>query len=304
MQVSFAKGRWSPKTQQLYADCWRDFTDWCELTSAVALPAEPVAVAAYISERSARLSTSSISLRLQAIFAAHKMQKALAMTGEERDRYSIDAKHPVIADAWADIKRAKGTASVPKLALAMADIKRIVAGIPEDKLQERAILLLGFASAMRRSEIVALDREDIEFTVDGLIITIRRSKTDKSGKGANVAIGRSNTAYCPVRALQAWLSHADISTGPIFRSRHGGRMQPRRVALVTKKWAKHAGFDPRPIAAHSLRRGCITSMHEAGIDMKSGMELSRHRTPSIYLGYVQAKRAAENPAVKRLAEML
>ena len=302
--VSFARGKWSPKTRTLYEQGWRDFGDWCELTSTPSLPAEPAAVAAYITERARRLSTSTISLRLHAIYAAHKMQRDKAKTAKERERFAIDSKTPEIADAWSDIKRAKGTAGVPKDALATADIRKVVDKVPAHRLLDRAVLLLGFYSAMRRSEIAALDREDIDINPAEMIITIRRSKTDKSGKGAVIAVARTNSSYCAVTALEAWLAHSEISSGAIFRSIWGNRMLPERVAQIVKLWGKRAGFNPRGLAGHSLRRGCITSMHEAGVNFKDGMALSRHKTFQIYSNYVQDKLASENPAVKRLAQLL
>lgn len=300
--ITFRRGRWAPHTQQLYEQSWRDWLTWCEATRTTPLPAEPAAIAAFIVERAETLSTSSISLRIQAIVNAHKIARAGLMTAEERERYLIDAKHPLIADAWTEVKRQKGTAGTPKRALSPKEVQRMVSLVPEARLQERAILLLTFASAMRRSEVAALNVEDLEFTDDSLVITIRRSKTDKSGRGETVAVARTGGEFCPVAAVEKWIDNS--AGGPVFFSRLGNRMAPRRVAEITKRWAKKIGLDPREIGAHSHRRGCITAINEAGINLRDGMALSRHRTPSIYLGYVQKKSAADNPAVLSLAKAL
>jgi integrase len=283
MQIDLERGRWSPATRASYAISWADFEQF-----GGSLPAEPKIIADFLTARAATLSTSTLSGRLAAIVAVHSLYG-----------HTLDVKGSVIKDAWAEIRRQKGTAKKPKDALAIADIRRIMRGIPADRLQDRAVMLIGFGSAMRRSELVALDVEDLEFSPEDVTITIRRSKTDKTGKGEHVAVARSGTDMCPVAALSRWLAHAAITEGPVFRT-GDNRMQPRQVATITKRWAQNAGYLARDIGAHSLRRGCITTMHEAGIDLKSGMELSRHKTPTIYLGYVQAKDARSNPAVKAL----
>jgi integrase len=290
MQVDFERGRWSPATRASYAISWADFRNWCvgQSDDLVPLPAKPQTIADFLTSRAATLSTSTLSGRLAAIVAVHSLYG-----------HTLDVKGSVIKDAWAEIRRQKGTAKKPKDALAIADIRRIMRGIPADRLQDRAVMLIGFGSAMRRSELIALDVEDLEFSPEDVTITIRRSKTDKTGKGEHVAVARSGTDMCPVAALEHWLAHAGITEGPVFRT-GDNRMQPRQVATITKRWAQNAGYLARDIGAHSLRRGCITTMHEAGIDLKSGMELSRHKTPTIYLGYVQAKDARSNPAVKAL----
>ena len=288
MQIDLERGRWSPATRASYAISWADFTRFMDQRGSVPLPATAQAIADFLTARAAKLSTSTLSGRLAAIVAVHSLYG-----------HALDVKGSVIKDAWAEIRRQKGTAKKPKDALAIADIRRIMRGIPADRLQDRAVMLIGFGSAMRRSELVALDVEDLEFSPEDVTITIRRSKTDKTGKGEHVAVARSGTDMCPVAALERWLSHASITEGAVFRTGHN-RMQPRQVATITKRWAQNAGYLARDIGAHSLRRGCITTMHEAGIDLKSGMELSRHRTPAIYLGYVQKHDVKANPAIKAL----
>ncbi len=135
-----------------------------------------------------------------------------------------------------------------KDALAIADIRRIMRGIPADRLQDRAIILIGFGSAMRRSELVAINVEDLEFSPEDVTITIRRSKTDKNGKDEHVAVARSGTDMCPVEAVERWLERAKITSGPVFRSgnegwRFRGRMQSRQVATITKRWAQAASAE-------------------------------------------------------------
>ena len=126
----------------------------------------------------------------------------------------------------AGIRRAKGTASAAKAPAITEDIRRMVAAVPENLLglRDRALLLVGFAGGFRRSELVGLDREDCEFTSDGVILVLRRSKTDQEGAGRKIAIPfGSNPDTCPVRGLKAWLDSVSLEQGPLFRpvSRHG-----------------------------------------------------------------------------------
>jgi site-specific recombinase XerD len=149
-------------------------------------------------------------------------------------------------------------------------------------LRDRALLLFGFAGAFRRSEIVALDCEDLEATDLGFKVTIRHSKTDQEGLGQTIAIVRGSVA-CPVRALRAWLDAAGITTGPIFRSVRrdghvGDRLAPQSVAQIVKGYAERAGFDPVLFAGHSLRAGFLTSAAKRGASVFKMMDQSRHRS--------------------------
>src|SRR5262249_12646788 len=139
-----------------------------------------------------------------------------------------------------------------------------------------ALVLLGFAGAFRRSELVGLDVADLDFGNDGLTVTLRRSKTDQEGQGRKVGIPYgSNPQTCPVRSLRAWIEVSAIVVGPVFRSvdRHG-RVQPARlgggdVARVVKKLARRAGLDAAKYAGHSLRAGHATSAAIAGATERS-----------------------------------
>ena len=292
MDIDFARGRWAPATRAAYAVSWADFDRWCRDNVTPGdgpLPASPQIIADFLTARAETHSTSTLSGRLAAIVAVHSLY------GRE-----VKVKGTVIKDAWSEIRRRKGTANKPKAALVLDDIKKIMAGVPEERLLDRAVLLIGFASALRRSEIVALDIADLEFTDASLMLNVRRSKTDKAGKGTLVCILRSGSVLCPVAALERWIEAEGIKTGPVFRCRGEDRMDARTVANMTQRWGAKAGFDPRSLGAHSLRRGCITSMFLAGADIKHVMEHSRHKTVAIAMGYVQAHTAEANPALKAI----
>jgi integrase len=158
-------------------------------------------------------------------------------------------------------------------------------------IRDRAILLLGFAGAFRRSELVALDVEDVAECETGLRITIRHSKTDQEGEGATIAIVRGSIA-CPVEALKAWRDAAGITTGPLFRSiRKGGkvgeRLSAQSIADCVKKHAEKVGLDPALFAGHSLRAGFLTSAAKRGASIFKMMDQSRHRSVDTLRGYVR-----------------
>jgi integrase len=159
-------------------------------------------------------------------------------------------------------------------------------------LRDRALLLLGFAGALRRSEIVALDVADIEEIESGLLVTIRHSKTDQEGKGVTIAIARGDVA-CPVKVLREWLSSAGIETGPLFRpiNKAGrvaqARLTDRSVANIVKAYAERAGFDASTFSGHSLRSGFLTSAAAKGASIFKMMDVSRHKSVETLRGYVR-----------------
>jgi len=236
-----------------YRSDWREFCSWCEARELCALPASPESVAAYLAACAGRLKVGSIQRRMNAIAEAHKA------VGLESPTH-----HAMVANTMKGIRRTKGTAAVQKAPALTEDIRAMVdvtdAGLIGAR--DRALILLGFASAFRRSELVGLDIDDCVFGKDGLTINLPRSKTDQIGAGRKIGIPYgSNPETCPVRVLQSWLELAGITTGPLFRSisRHG-RVQPGRlsggdVARVVKKLATRAGLDPARYAGHSLRAG-------------------------------------------------
>jgi site-specific recombinase XerD len=153
------------------------------------------------------------------------------------------------------------------------------------------LLLLGFAGAFRRSELVTLDCEDIEESETSIKITIRHSKTDQEGQGATIAIVRGSIA-CPVETLRAWRTAASITTGPLFRSiREGGkvgeRLTDQSVAAIVKAHAERVGLDPKVFAGHSLRAGFLTSAAKRGASIFKMMDVSRHRSVDTLRGYVR-----------------
>jgi site-specific recombinase XerD len=191
-------------------------------------------------------------------------------------------------------RRTLGVASVKKAAATSDKVPAMVAGGKRDLAgkRDRALLLLGFALAARRSELVALDVADLEECPEGLRVTIRRSKTDQEGAGAVVAVCRGSIA-CPVAAVTEWLAAACIVEGPVFRQvgKGGrllpGRLSPQNVALIVKAYAKRLGLDPGAFSGHSLRAGFLTSAAARGASLFKMMDVSRHKSVDTLRGYVR-----------------
>jgi integrase len=216
------------------------------------------------------------------------LQRALNAIAEAHKAVGLDSptQSGIVKNTMKGIRRTKGTAPAQKTATLIADIRLMVdttdAGLIG--IRDRALILLGFAGAFRRSELVALGVEDCVFSRDGLTVTLRRSKTDQAGEGRKIGIPYgANPETCPVRNLQTWLENAALTNGYLFRSinRHG-QVQQRGlsgvdVARVVKKLAQRAGLDPDKYAGHSLRAGHATSAAIAGASERSIMNQTGHR---------------------------
>ena len=194
------------------------------------------------------------------------------------------------------IRRALGTAQPGKEPLLTADLVAMLEALDDGLLgvRDRALLLVGYAGGFRRSELANLDAEDVTETEDGLVIRVRRSKTDPEGKGATVALPYgSAAATCPVRSYRAWISAAAITTGPVFRAvdRHGrvapGRLDPGSIARVVKRAAGTAGLDPALYAGHSLRAGFATQAFLNGVAEVSIMRQTRHKSLNTVRKYIR-----------------
>lgn len=293
----FARRSKAENTLRGYRADWRNFCAWCEGQGLRPLPAPAEALAAYIAECAGRLKVGSIQRRLNAINEAHKA------TGQESPTAS-----PMVRNTLKGIRRTIGTASDQKAAAITADIRAMVDATDGGLigLRDRALVLLGFAGAFRRSELVSLDTPDLAFSRDGLTVSLRRSKTDQDGAGRKIGIPYgANPETCPVRVVQTWLERAAISDGVVFRSvtRHGkvqaGRLSPADVARVVKKLAQRAGLDPAKYAGHSLRAGHATAAAIAGASERSIMNQTGHRSVQMVRRYIRdGSLSRENSAGK------
>jgi integrase len=249
------------------------------------MPAAADTVASYIAECGEHLKPGSIQRRLNSIAEAHKA------AGLDSPTHAA-----IVHNTMKGIRRTLGTAPAQKTAALTGDIRAMVDATDEGLIgaRDRALVLLGFAGAFRRSELVGLDCADCAFGKDGLTVTLRRSKTDQDAAGRKIGIPYgANPATCPVRTVQAWLDGATVVDGPLFRSinRHGqiqpGRLAGIDVARVIKKLANRAGLDSAKYAGHSLRAGHATAAAIAGASERSIMKQTGHRSVQMVRRYIR-----------------
>lgn len=284
---AYASNAKAAATRRGYASDWRTFQDWCTSIGLSCLPADPQTVALYIADLAKDHKPATIGRHLAAIAARHKA------TGFESP---ASMRHGAVSSVWQGIRRTHGVAQDAKTPVLVEDLRLIVRNLRPGLIgiRDRALLLVGFAGAFRRSELVALDAADVQFTNDGLIITLRRSKTDQEGEGRKVGIPYgSNPETCPVQALKTWLDAAHLDSGPVFRSvtRHGailsGRLSDKAVALVVKRYAGAVGRDAGAYAGHSLRAGLATSAAIAGASERAIMSQTGHRNAAMVRRYIR-----------------
>lgn len=283
---AYARNSKAPATRRGYASDWRTFQAWCERAGLSWLPAAPETVAFYIADLAECHKPATVSRHMAAIAAAHKAR------GWESP---AAMRHGAVASVWQGIRRTKGTAQNAKAPVLIDNLRSMVSHLRPALIgmRDRALLLVGFAGAFRRSELVALDFEDVQVTSDGLVVTLRRSKTDQEGEGRKVGIPYgSNPETCPVRALRAWLEATSIESGALFPSitRHGRiqtRMSGFAVALIVKRHAGAAGLDVAVYSGHSLRAGLATSAAIAGASERSIMAQTGHRSTAMVRRYIR-----------------
>ena len=272
-------------TVRVYRTGWAQFTAWCEAHGVRALPAGPDTVTCFVADLAKAAKPATIDARLAAISAAHRAAG-----------YESPTKEEAIRLVRRGVRRTLGTAQRQVHPVTVADLRTMVGGLGTDPAgcRDRALLLLGFAGALRRSELVGLDIADITEGTDGLTVHLRRSKTDQEGAGRTVGVPYgSKQATCPVRAWRAWLEVSGITEGPAFRSvdRHGHigstRLSAHAVALVLKRHAVRAGLDPDEVSGHSLRAGLATAAAAAGVPERVIAATTGHRGTAMLRRYIR-----------------
>jgi site-specific recombinase XerD len=285
---NYASKAKSERTLAAYQSDWNDFVAFCRQTGQGSLPAAPETVALYLTylvdERKRKAST--LARRVAAISQVHQAAGFPTPTAES-----------VVRSVLAGIRRVHGSEQTAKMALSPELLKKLVAKLPDTLRgrRDRALLLVGFAGALRRSELVALAVRDVAFEAEGLVLTVRRSKTDPNAEGQLVGIPYGEQAEtCPVRTLQAWLEAAKITEGAVFRpiERWSNRIEPRpledrRVATLLKTLVGRAGLDPKHFAGHSLRSGLATAAAAGGASERAIMDQTRHKSVKQVRRYIQ-----------------
>jgi integrase len=272
-------------TTRAYRTGWAQFARWCDEHGVTPLPASAETVAFYMADLAKTAKPATIDLRLAAISAAHRAAG-----------YDSPTKAEAVRLVRRGVRRTLGTAQRRVRPVTVPELRTMVGGLGTDSAgcRDRALLLIGFAGALRRSELVGLDVADLTEGTDGLTVRLRRSKTDQEGAGRTVGIPYgSKEATCPVTAWRAWLEISGIEEGPAFRSvdRHGRIgatcLTAQAVALVLKRHAARAGLDPGEVAGHSLRAGLATSAAAAGVPERVIADQTGHRGTAMLRRYIR-----------------
>ncbi len=281
---AYAEAARAPATLRAYAADWRIFTAWCAAHGVDALPATPHTVALFLADLEGRPPT--LRRKLAAIAVMHRAAG-----------HDSPTEHGVVRATFAGIRRERGVAPRAKTALLVDELRAAIAtcGARRIDVRDRALVLVGFAGALRRSELVGLDVDDVSFETAGIVLRLRRSKTNQEGELEEVAVlYGSDPQTCPVRALQAWLGTGAITEGPLFRAVDragrvsGGRLTARIVGERVKKIGARSGLDPESYAAHSLRSGFATSAARANKSEAAIMRQGRWKSIPVARRYIRA----------------
>ena len=290
-------------TIRAYKSDFKDFGGFCAKHSFKSLPTDPKIVAlylTYLSGKDAKMST--LRRRLVSIGMIHKLKG-----------HYLDTKHPVIIENLMGIKRTKGSIQRGKKPILINHLKAIINVINELKTEEikkardKALILVGFGGGFRRTELVSIDYEALEFVHEGVKITLRRSKTDQFGEGTIKGLPYfSNEKYCPVVHLKKWIKISNIQQGPIFRRFGKGsslttnRLTDQSVVLLIKRYLELAGIENKNYSGHSLRSGFATVSAESGADERSIMAMTGHKTTQMVRRYIKEANLFKNNALNKI----
>jgi integrase len=290
----------APAALRAYAADMANYEAWCQRHGFAAMPATPEIVGAYLAAAGEGYAMPTLRRRVAAI------ARACGVAG-----HPLDTKHPAIRETLRGIGRKHGTPARRSAALTTGEIRKLsrACGTTLAGTRDRALFLVGFAGALRRSELIGLDVAHVTWTDEGVTLLIERSKTDKEGEGAQIAIPRGRSeATCPVAALQAWLAAAEVTVGPLFRKvNRGGRVEGGRLSVdavrqILLKRAAQAGIErtwSEPVTPHGLRAGFVTTAYRNGVPDEEIMGHTRHRSLTTMRSYIRrAKLSQTSPAGK------
>jgi integrase len=285
--VDYAKKADADATTRAYKSQWTKFKAWCRFRGLEALPAAPGTLALYLTERAAQ------GARLPTL--------EQALTSISRKHSDAELPDPrsgrECRKVWKGIRRSVGRAQKKAAPVSPDVLRKMIRACPGPELacqRDAALILVGFAGALRRDELVKLDVKHLAFSDDGLVVTLERSKTDQEGKGATVPLPYgSDKTTCPVRALRAWLASSGIVEGAVFRGvKKGGRLSKKQlhgrdVARVIQRAARHAGIELDNLSGHSLRSGLGTTAAKSGKRLEVIQKHMRHKSMDQTVEYVR-----------------
>ena len=289
-------------TLRAYRSDFKDFAAFCVKHNFRSMPTDPKIVSLYLTHLSKTSKISTLRRRLVSIGVVHKLKG-----------HYLDTKHPAIIENLMGIKRIKGSKQIGKKPILISHLKQIINVINEQdieeivKLRNKTLILIGFGGGFRRTELISIDYEDLEFVNEGVKITLKRSKTDQFGEGMIKGLPYfSNETYCPVMSLKNWLQISKIKTGPIFKRFVKGsvltsnRLTDQSVVLIIKDCLKLAGIENNNFSGHSLRSGFATVAAESGADERSIMAMTGHKTTQMVRRYIREANIFKNNALNKI----
>jgi site-specific recombinase XerD len=282
----------SLNTIRAYKSDFKDFSNFCKKNNFKSLPADPKIVSFYITHLSSNSKVSTLKRRLASISVIHKVKG-----------FYIDIKHPLIIENLMGIKRKLGVFQKSKKPILINELKEIIKTIETTekneikKIRNKALILIGFAGGFRRSELVNLKLDDLEFTKEGLKIFIQRSKTDQSGEGMTKAITYfKDKNFCPVTSIKNWIEIIKNKKNSLIFD-----ISDKLVAVLIKKYLQKAGFDNTKYSGHSLRSGFATVAADLGADEKSIMNMTGHKSSSMVRRYIKETNLFKNNPLNKIS---
>ena len=277
-------------TLRAYKADFKDFSAFCSKNGLSSIPTEPKILSIYLTHLSTTSKFSTLKRRIASISVIHKMKG-----------HYLDTKHPIIMENLHGIKRVRGSNQKAKKPILISDLKLIINAIDQMNQSEiknkrdKAIILVGFSGGFRRSELVNIDYDDVEFVDEGVKIFVKRSKTDQSGEGMTKAIPYfDNKFFCPVTNLKNWIDYTEIKSGKVFD------ISDKSIALIIKKYASFCGLDSSRYAGHSLRSGFATSTAESGAEERHILAMTGHKTTQMVRRYIKEANLFKNNALNKI----
>lgn len=276
---AYVRDSLAENTRRAYLSDLAQFEGW-----GGSIPATAETVATYLATQADTLSVATLVRRIASISKGHRARGFPSPTASELVRATMRG-----------IKRTRGCAQREARPLLRGDLFAVLDAMGDGlkATRDRALLLIGFAGGLRRSELVGLDVTDIEHVRQGIVLHLRRSKTDQEGHGQKVGIPHGKTRWCPVAAFDAWKTASAVAAGPIFRpvDRHGRmydvRLSDEAVSLVVRERVAAAGLDPEGYSGHSLRAGLATSAAQAGVPTWRIRTQTRHASDAMLARYIR-----------------
>jgi len=311
-EAAYVAAARAPNTMRGYRSDWAEFTTWCATNRANPMPAQAATISGYLTELArAGAKVGTMSRRLSAIRFAHQLRNHPDPTTGAR-----------VVAVWEGIRRTHGSPPEQSAPLMPPELFDVIDACPTRKtwktasrppqpdlagLRDRALLLVGFFGALRRSELAAITIEDLSEHPNGLVIALPRSKVNQRGEQTElVVLPRIDPTHCPVSALATWTSAAGITEGPMLRPVSKGNralprpLNPESVNDLVQAAVRRAGMDSTEFSAHSLRAGFVTFAHLRGVSDRAIAHQTRHRSLATIGTYIRVQEAWTDNAATQL----